>query len=234
MPSRALDLRLVVVDAVARGHGVEHDAQAVAAMRREERWPTRGRRLGRRRTRRCAPRRGSTIATRSAVSTLNIASPACRRTLRARASRTVAARRVPRRSDRDPAGAQPPRAPSELRVTVPRIADACAAYSPRKPAPHADEGAMTDRPAIDRRRSPVRRRCRPRRRRARTRPAVRGRRDDVVPRAEWPEHARHVAVEFVHPVIMGKRALPAVAVADDDPVAASAVARARPATSCAR
>ena len=23
----------------------------------------------------------------------------------------------------------------------------------------------------------------------------------------WPEHARHVAVEFVHPVIMGKRAL---------------------------
>ena len=35
---------------------------------------------------------------------------------------------------------------------------------------------------------------------------------------EWPEHARHVAVEFVHPVIMGKRALPAVAVDDDDPV----------------
>ena len=33
---------------------------------------------------------------------------------------------------------------------------------------------------------------------------------------EWPEHARHVAVEFVHPVIMGKRALPAVAVHDDD------------------
>jgi hydrogenase maturation factor len=29
---------------------------------------------------------------------------------------------------------------------------------------------------------------------------------------EWPAHARHVAVEFVHPVIMGKRALPAVAV----------------------
>lgn len=26
----------------------------------------------------------------------------------------------------------------------------------------------------------------------------------------WPEHSRHVAVEFVHPVIMGKRALPAV------------------------
>jgi|1186.fasta_scaffold23607_3 hypothetical protein len=35
---------------------------------------------------------------------------------------------------------------------------------------------------------------------------------------EWPEHAHHVAVEFVHPVIMGKRALPAVAVVDDDPV----------------
>lgn len=29
---------------------------------------------------------------------------------------------------------------------------------------------------------------------------------------EWPEHARHVAVEFVHPVIVGKRALPAVSV----------------------
>ena len=29
---------------------------------------------------------------------------------------------------------------------------------------------------------------------------------------EWPEHARHVAVEFVHPVIVGTRALPAVAV----------------------
>lgn len=34
----------------------------------------------------------------------------------------------------------------------------------------------------------------------------------------WPSHARHVAVEFVHPVIVGKRALPAVAVmADMDP-----------------
>jgi hypothetical protein len=33
----------------------------------------------------------------------------------------------------------------------------------------------------------------------------------------WPEHARHVAVEFVHPVIMGKRALPAVAVDAVDP-----------------
>ena len=44
---------------------------------------------------------------------------------------------------------------------------------------------------------------------------------------EWPEHARHVAVEFVHPVIVGKRALPAVAVEGNDPVAAlRAVARA--------
>lgn len=37
---------------------------------------------------------------------------------------------------------------------------------------------------------------------------------------QWPAHARHVAVEFVHPVIVGKRALPAVAVTDADPVAA--------------
>ena len=29
---------------------------------------------------------------------------------------------------------------------------------------------------------------------------------------EWPEHGRHVAVEFVHPVVMGKRALPAISV----------------------
>ncbi|HEY2214618.1 MAG TPA: hypothetical protein VGH31_06140, partial [Acidimicrobiales bacterium] len=27
---------------------------------------------------------------------------------------------------------------------------------------------------------------------------------------QWPAHGRHVAVEFVHPVIVGKRALPAV------------------------
>lgn len=27
---------------------------------------------------------------------------------------------------------------------------------------------------------------------------------------DWPAHGRHVAVEFVHPVIIGKRALPAV------------------------
>jgi hypothetical protein len=38
------------------------------------------------------------------------------------------------------------------------------------------------------------------------------------PRA--PEHAQHVAVEFVHPVVVGTRALPAVAVVDDDAVAA--------------
>ncbi len=36
----------------------------------------------------------------------------------------------------------------------------------------------------------------------------------------WPAHAHHLAVEFVHPVIMGKRALPAVTVPDADPVAA--------------
>ena len=35
-----------------------------------------------------------------------------------------------------------------------------------------------------------------------------------------PEHARHVAVEFVHPVIVGTRALPAVSVVGPDPVAA--------------
>jgi len=29
---------------------------------------------------------------------------------------------------------------------------------------------------------------------------------------EWPAHAHHVAVEFVHPVVVGARALPAVAV----------------------
>ena len=36
----------------------------------------------------------------------------------------------------------------------------------------------------------------------------------------WPHHAQHVAVEFVHPVIVGKRGLPAAAVADSDPVGA--------------
>lgn len=34
-----------------------------------------------------------------------------------------------------------------------------------------------------------------------------------------PQHAQHVAVEFVHPVIAGTRALPAVAVVDDDAAA---------------
>jgi hypothetical protein len=33
----------------------------------------------------------------------------------------------------------------------------------------------------------------------------------------WPSHAHHLAVEFIHPVIVGKRALPAVAVDGDDP-----------------
>jgi hypothetical protein len=37
---------------------------------------------------------------------------------------------------------------------------------------------------------------------------------------DWPEHARHVAVEFVHPVLVGKRALPAVSLDVADPVAA--------------
>ena len=36
----------------------------------------------------------------------------------------------------------------------------------------------------------------------------------------WPHHARHVAVEFVHPVIVGKRALPAVALGEHGLVAA--------------
>ncbi|MDQ3643008.1 MAG: HypC/HybG/HupF family hydrogenase formation chaperone [Actinomycetota bacterium] len=40
---------------------------------------------------------------------------------------------------------------------------------------------------------------------------------------KWPFHAHHVAVEFVHPVIMGKRALPAVTV----PPAADMVASLR-------
>jgi len=34
---------------------------------------------------------------------------------------------------------------------------------------------------------------------------------------QWPEHGRHVAVEFVHPVVMGKRALPALHVEAGDP-----------------
>jgi hydrogenase maturation factor len=36
----------------------------------------------------------------------------------------------------------------------------------------------------------------------------------------WPAHGRHVAVEFVHPVIVGKRALPAVHVENLDLVGA--------------
>lgn len=36
----------------------------------------------------------------------------------------------------------------------------------------------------------------------------------------WPHHARHVAVEFVHPVGVGARALPALLVPPDDPVGA--------------
>lgn len=32
----------------------------------------------------------------------------------------------------------------------------------------------------------------------------------------WPHHARHVAVEFVHPVMVGKPALPAVALPSED------------------
>jgi hypothetical protein len=35
---------------------------------------------------------------------------------------------------------------------------------------------------------------------------------------QWTEHARHIAVEFVHPVIMGKRALPAVYLDAPDPI----------------
>lgn len=37
---------------------------------------------------------------------------------------------------------------------------------------------------------------------------------------QWPAHGRHVAVEFVHPVIVGKRALPAVSVDGADMVSA--------------
>ena len=41
---------------------------------------------------------------------------------------------------------------------------------------------------------------------------------------QWEPHAHHVAVEFVHPVIMGKRALPSVALVEADPVAQARVA----------
>lgn len=41
---------------------------------------------------------------------------------------------------------------------------------------------------------------------------------------QWEPHAHHVAVEFVHPVIMGKRALPSVSLVESDPVAQCRVA----------
>jgi hypothetical protein len=40
----------------------------------------------------------------------------------------------------------------------------------------------------------------------------------------WPPHAHHLAVEFVHPVIVGKRALPAFALTAPDLVAQARVA----------
>jgi hypothetical protein len=45
--------------------------------------------------------------------------------------------------------------------------------------------------------------------------------------SQWPSHGRHVAVEFVHPVIVGKRALPAVHVEGPD-LAGSVRSLARP------
>ncbi|MDP9020302.1 MAG: hydrogenase assembly protein HupF, partial [Actinomycetota bacterium] len=44
----------------------------------------------------------------------------------------------------------------------------------------------------------------------------------------WAFHAHHVAVEFVHPVIMGKRALPAVVVPAGADLVASLRATVRP------
>jgi len=44
----------------------------------------------------------------------------------------------------------------------------------------------------------------------------------------WPFHALHVSVEFVHPVIMGKRALPAVAVPPGRGLVATLRASVRP------
>jgi hypothetical protein len=41
---------------------------------------------------------------------------------------------------------------------------------------------------------------------------------------QWEPHAHHVAVEFVHPVIVGKRAVPSVALVEPDPVAQCRVA----------
>jgi hypothetical protein len=40
---------------------------------------------------------------------------------------------------------------------------------------------------------------------------------------QWEPHAHHIAVEFVHPVIVGKRALPALALTGRDPVAQARV-----------
>jgi len=40
---------------------------------------------------------------------------------------------------------------------------------------------------------------------------------------QWEPHAHHMAVEFVHPVIVGKRALPAFALCDPDVVAQARV-----------
>lgn len=39
----------------------------------------------------------------------------------------------------------------------------------------------------------------------------------------WEPHAQHVAVEFVHPVVVGTRALPAVALTGPDPVGTARV-----------
>jgi hypothetical protein len=41
---------------------------------------------------------------------------------------------------------------------------------------------------------------------------------------QWEPHAHHVAVEFVHPGSVGKRALPSVALVEPDPVAQARVA----------
>ncbi|KRA27981.1 MULTISPECIES: hydrogenase assembly protein HupF [unclassified Nocardioides] len=41
---------------------------------------------------------------------------------------------------------------------------------------------------------------------------------------QWEPHAHHVAVEFVHPVVVGKRALPAVALVAADTVAETRIA----------
>lgn len=40
---------------------------------------------------------------------------------------------------------------------------------------------------------------------------------------EWPSHAQHLAVEFVHPVVVGKRALPALLVEGPDLVGSTRV-----------